>query len=76
MMSTATGNIAPFRERRSFRLDRYVQAGYSDPIHLTVRQEACCRRTVGISRFVYNLYSATHWFCRVNRLPWPYWQDL
>ena len=51
-------------------------AGYSVPIHLTVKQQTYCRRAVGISRFVYNLCVATHRFCRANRLPWPSWQDL
>ena len=46
------------------------------PIRLTARQQAYARRAVGISRFVYNLCVATHAFCRINRLPWPSWQDL
>ena len=56
--------------------DDYEPAGYVVPLRLTVRQQIYCRRAVGISRFVYNLCAATHAFCRVNRLPWPSWQDL
>ena len=56
--------------------DGYVPAGHVVPIHLTVRQIAYCRRAVGIARFTYNLCVATHRFCRINRLPWPSWQDL
>ena len=75
-MSASTRKVTPVGERRSSRPEGYVPAGYSVPIHLTARQEAYCRRAVGISRFVYNLCVATHRFCRVNRLPWPSWQDL
>ena len=46
------------------------------PIRLTKRQEAYCRQSVGIARFTYNLCVATHRFCRINKLPWPSWQDL
>ena len=51
-------------------------AGYSVPIHLTVKQQRYCHRAIGITRFVYNLCVATHRFCGTNRLPWPSWQDL
>ena len=54
----------------------YVPAGHVMPLRLTVRQTAYCRRAVGVSRFVYNLCVAAHRFCRINRLPWPSWQDL
>ena len=54
----------------------YSAAGHVVPLRLTVRQQAYCRRAVGVSRFVYNLCVATHRFCRINRLPWPSWQDL
>ena len=53
-----------------------MPAGHSVPVRLTVAQERYSRRAVGITRFVYNLCVATHRFCRVNRLPWPSWQDL
>ena len=56
--------------------DGYLPAGHVVPIRLTVRQQQYCRRAVGIRRFVYNLCVATHQFCRINRLPWPSWQDL
>ena len=51
-------------------------AGYSVPVHLTVKQEMYCRRAIGINRFVYNLCVATHRFHRTNRLSWPSWQDI
>ena len=54
----------------------YVPAGHVMPLRLTKRQQAYCRRAVGVKRFVYNLCVATHHFCRINRLPWPSWQDL
>ena len=54
----------------------YHDAGHVVPIQLTVRQQAYCRRAIGIARFTYNLCVATHQFCRTNRLPWPSWQDL
>ena len=68
----------PKRNKRSKSScpDGWHPAGYSVPIHLTVKQQAYCRRAIGITRFVYNLCVATHHFCRVNRLPWPSWQDL
>ena len=68
----------PKRNKRSKSScpDGWHPAGYSVPIHLTVKQQAYCRRAIGITRFVYNLCVATHRFCRVNRLPWPSWQDL
>ena len=53
-----------------------MPAGYSVPLRLTVKQEHYCRRAIGITRFIYNLCVATHRFCRMNRLPWPSWQDL
>ena len=54
----------------------HVPAGHVVPLRLTVKQQAYCRRAVGVARFVYNLCVATHRFCRTNRLPWPSWQDL
>ncbi len=54
----------------------WLPAGHVVPIHLTARQLNYCRRAVGIARFTYNLCVATHQFCRINRLPWPSWQDL
>ena len=55
-------------------------AGYPQehvvPLHLTRKQDAYCRRAVGISRFVYNLCVATHQFCPFNNIKWPSWQDL
>jgi ribosomal protein S27AE len=39
-----------------------MPAGYSAPLHLTVRQEQYCRRAIGITRFIYNLCVATHRF--------------
>ena len=56
--------------------DGYVPAGHVVPVRLTARQQAYARRATGASRFVYNLCVATHAFCRINRLPWPSWQDL
>ena len=64
------------KRSRSSCPDGWAPAGYSVPIHLTVRQEQYCRRAIGVTRFVYNLCVATHRFCRANRLPWPSWQDL
>ena len=64
------------RRNRSSCPDDWMPAGYSVPIHLTVRQEHYCRRAIGINRFVYNLCLATQRCCRTNRLPWPSWQDL
>ena len=61
---------------KSSQLPGYHDAGHVVPIHPTVRQQAYCRRAIGISRFTYNLCVATHQFCRTNRLPWPSWQDL
>ena len=54
----------------------YVPAGHIVPIRLSARQQNYCRRAIGIRRYVYNLCVATHAFCRINRLPWPSWQDL
>ena len=56
--------------------DGYLPAGYVVPIHLTVKQTVYCRHAIGVAPFIYNLYVATHRFCRVNRLPWSSWQDL
>ena len=64
------------KRSRSSCPDGWHAAGYSVPIHLTVKQQRYCRRAIGINRFVYNLCVATHRFCRANRLPWPSWQDL
>ena len=61
---------------QSTRPPGYHDAGHVVPIRLTSRQLTYCRRAVGIRRFVYNLCVATHAFCRINRLPWPSWQDL
>ena len=54
----------------------YVPAGHIVPLRLTARQQAYARRAVGTARLVYNLCVATHRFYRINRLPWPSWQDL
>ena len=75
-MVATTRKITPVRERRSTCPEGYLPAGDCVPIHLTFKQEAYCRRALGISRFVYNLCVATHRFCRTNRIPWPSWQDL
>ena len=64
------------KRSRSSCPDGWRAAGYSVPIHLTVKQQRYCHRAIGITRFVYNLCVATHRFCRTNRLPWPSWQDL
>ena len=61
---------------RSSCPDGWMPAGYSVPVRLTVRQAQYCRRAIGVNRFVYNLCVATHRFCRINRLPWPSWQDM
>ena len=53
-----------------------MPAGYAVPLYLTVKQERYCCRTIGITRFIYNLCVATHRFCRTNRMAWPSWQDL
>ena len=81
----------PKRNKRSKSScpDGWHPAGYSVPIHLTVKQQAYCRRAIGITRFVYNLCVATPGAhpvrpagpenlrpACVNRLPWPSWQDL
>ena len=54
----------------------YLPGGCVVPLHLTVRQTAYRRHAVGVALFVYQLCAATRRFCRVNRLPWPSWQDL
>ena len=51
-------------------------AGHITPMRLTIKQQAYCRRAVGISRFIHNLCVATHRFHRNNRMKWPSWQDL
>lgn len=56
--------------------DGYSPAGHVVPIRLTARQQAYARRALGAARFTYNLCVATHQFCRINRMPWPSWQDL
>ena len=66
----------PIKERKSSRPEGWMPAGYAVPIHLTIQQERYCCRAIGITRFIYNLCVATHRFCRVNRMPWPSWQDL
>lgn len=63
-------------ERRSSRPEGWLAAGAVVPLRLTVRQEAYCRRAIGIRRFCYNLAVATHRFHRVNRMPWASWQDI
>ena len=60
----------------SSRPESYLPAGHVMPLQLTEKQQAYCRRAVGISRFIYNLCAATHRFHRTNRMPWPSWQDL
>lgn len=49
----------------------HYDAGHVVPIRLTMRQQAYCRRAIGITRFTYNLCVATHQFHRTNRLKWP-----
>ena len=53
-----------------------MPAGAMVPIRPTIKQEQYCRKAIGINRFCYNLAVATHRFHRVNRLPWPSWQDI
>ena len=53
-----------------------MPAGARVPIRPTIKQEQYCRKAIGINRFCYNLAVATHRFHRVNRLPWPSWQDI
>ena len=64
------------RKATSSRPQGYLPAGHKVPLHLTKRQEAYCKRSVGIARMVYNLCLNTHNVCRINRLKWPSWQDL
>ena len=64
------------KQQPSSQPSGWLPAGYSVPVRLTVEQQLYCRRAIGISRFVYNLAVATHRFHRVNRLPWPSWQDI
>ena len=45
-------------------------------MRLTKRQEAYCKRAVGIARFCYNLAVATHRFCIANQLRQPGWMDV
>ena len=73
---TTQRNITPKSQRKSSRPEGWLPAGAKVPIRLTVRQEKYCRRAIGISRFCYNLAVATHRFHRINRLPWPSWQDI
>ena len=54
------------KRSRSSCPNGWTHAGYSVPIHLTVKQQRYCRRAIGINRFVYNLCVATHRFCRAN----------
>ena len=54
----------------------WLPAGTSIPVRLTKRQEAYCRRAIGIARFCYNLAVATHRFHRTNRLRPPSWMDI
>ena len=60
--SVTPGGMAACRRQGADQTDR--QAG------------KYCRRAIGISRFCYNLAVATHRFHRINRLPWPSWQDI
>ena len=61
------------KQQPSSRPNGWHPAGHVTPLRLTVKQQAYCRRAVGISRFIHNLCIATH---RINRLKWPSWQDL
>ena len=63
-------------ERKSSCPEGWVPAGTRVPLRLTHRQEEYCRQALGVRRFCYNLAVATHRFHRVNRLPWPSWQDI
>ena len=64
------------KQQPSSRPNGWHPAGHVIPLRLTVKQQAYCRRAVGISRFIHNLCVATHRFHRINRLKWPSWQDL
>ncbi|MCY4364850.1 MAG: transposase [Chloroflexi bacterium] len=62
-------------ERKSSCLEGWVPAGTRIPLRLTRNLEEYCRQVLGVGRFCYNLAVATHRFHRINRLPWPSWQD-
>ena len=66
----------PVKSRKSSCPDGWHPAGVVIPLVLTSRQVDYAKRAIGISRFIYNLCVKTHEFCRINRLPWPSWQDL
>ena len=59
------------KKQPSSRPGGWLAAGISVPMELTCKQADYARRTVGISRFVYNLAAATHQFYRRSRLHWP-----
>ena len=63
-------------QRKSSCPKGWVPAGARVPLRLTQRQETYCMKAIGISRFCYNLAVATHRFHRINRMPWPSWQDI
>ena len=73
---TAQRKITPKSQRKTSCPEGWVPAGATAPVRLTVKQEQYCRKAIGINRFCYNLAVATHKFHRVNRLPWPSWQDI
>ena len=73
---TAHRKITPKSQRKSSCPEGWTPAGARAPVRLTVKQEQYCRKAIGINRFCYNLAVATHRFHRVNRLPWPSWQDI
>ena len=54
----------------------WVPAGAVVPVRLTKKQEAYCKRAVGIARFCYNLAVAIHRFCLANKLRQPGWMDV
>ena len=67
---------APRFRRKNSCPEGWLHAGAKVPIHLTVRQEKYCRQAIAVHRFCYNLAVRTHRFHRMNRLPWPSWQDI
>ena len=72
----AQRKITPKSQRKTSCPEGWIPAGARVPIRLTIKQEQYCRKAIGINRFCYNLAVATHRFHRVNRLPWPSWQDI
>ena len=75
-MTNSPKATAPRFRRKNSCPEGWLQAGAKVPIHLTVRQEKYCRQAITVHRFCYNLAVRTHRFHRMNRLPWPSWQDI